>query len=109
VTSLTPQPASTPVNELSTCYANFSFLDQFGNPYTPSTVSYRIDAPWYNAQVADWAVFSGTLGPTIQIPITGAQNAKQAEADPLPYPRPRTPKCHTQPPRNSFPSGRPGS
>jgi hypothetical protein len=80
--SLAPQPASTPVNELSTCYANFSFLDQFGNPYTPSAVSYRIDAPWYNAQVADWAAFSGTLGPTIQIPITSAQNAKQVETDP---------------------------
>lgn len=78
----TPQVASQPVNELSTCYANFSFFDQNGNPYTPTAISYRIDAPGYNAQILDWTTFTGTLGTSISIPVTGPQNAKQVESDP---------------------------
>lgn len=81
-TSYAPQPASAAVNELSTCYANFAFFDQNGNPYTPAAVTYRIDAPGYNVQVLDWTSFGGTLGTTIAIPVTSPQNAKQSETDP---------------------------
>jgi hypothetical protein len=82
VNPLTPQPASAAVNELSTCYANFTFYDQYGNLYTPIAVSYRIDAPGYNVQILDWTVFSGALGTTIAIAVLGSQNAKQVETDP---------------------------
>lgn len=81
MTNLNPQVATVPVNELSACYANFAFYDQNNLPYTPVAVSYRIDAPRYNKQVLDWTAYSG-MAPTISIPITSAQNAKQVEADP---------------------------
>lgn len=80
--SLAPQPASAAVNELSTCYANFTFADQNGNPYIPTSISYRLDAPEYNTQVLDWTSFTGSITSSISIPITSAQNAKQTEVDP---------------------------
>lgn len=70
------------VNEQSESYVNLNFTDQNGNPYTPATVQYRIDAIRQNLVVLDWTTWGGTLGTSITIVIPEAQNVK-ADTDPV--------------------------
>ena len=70
------QQAITAVNEQTACYVNLAFVDQSGNPYTPSALSYRIDSLTYNQEVQDWTAVSSGLTPTMTLVVSAAQNAK---------------------------------
>lgn len=74
--SIVIAPAVASVNEQTECYANLSFLDQSGNPYTPTALSYRVDAPRKNTNIVPWTTLVGPFAITWVITITAAQNTK---------------------------------
>lgn len=62
------------VNELSECYANVTFLDQNGLPYTPTAIQWRLDNLTDEAQVTAWTIVTPT-GPTMVFTIPSASNS----------------------------------
>jgi len=61
------------VPELSSCQVPVSFLDEDGNPYTPSSVDYRLDCQTTGKNILAWT--SAAPAANIIITITPQQNA----------------------------------
>lgn len=60
----------------SECYCSASFLDVDGNPYTPTSVMYRVDDLTNNVNIIPWTDLAPAQ--TLLITITADQNVMNA-------------------------------
>ena len=64
------------INASSSCFAIASFFDVNNNPWTPTSLQYRIDVLEGGASVLPWtAIANNLLGTVVTVLITSAQNA----------------------------------
>ena len=62
----------------SECYCNATFLDVDGNPYTPTSLEYRVDDLTNDITVVPWTAL--TPAQSVLIAITADQNVMSASS-----------------------------
>lgn len=70
---MTQLQAEQSINDGSECYITAVFTDVNGNPYTPSSLQYRIDDLTNGANNVAWTPLTPT-GSTYVLTVTSAQN-----------------------------------
>lgn len=66
------------VNDGSECYVDATFLDKNGNPYTPSSLQYRVDDISNDISVLGWTTFPNALTTSVSIQIPASINNMNA-------------------------------